>query len=643
MLEGARGPLVAPAIAKVIILLAIGELCAFSLIHAVVSNARWSPLTVGYVVISLIVVGLEIFGLARLARLITELHAARAELANAAVAHERLRFAKDLHDLLGLSLSAIAPKGELACRLVAKNPERARQELGEIHDIAQRAVAGARELARGYRDLDAESKSAESLLAASSVDVRMDVNHGELPIHIRTALAAVLRAGVANVLEHSAAARCDIVMRQAGRVVSLDIVNDGVGPDLNPAAGSGLRLLAGQAESLGGRLTAGLDRDGRFRVHLTLPVSGKVTRETEDAIPRTATRLARTLVAVVFCGLTLLGSLDLLGQVGDASKVVAGAGYLAGLLAIQLCYFGRPGTSLRSPSSYALLAVQAILVALSAQFGVPWLALPGFLAGSVLLVAPLRSASLLFAAIVAGVAVQSALTGAVLEAVANTTATAATGAVVYGLTWMTRSLSELRDARRRLAQAAVEQERLRLARDLHDLLGLSLSAITLKSELAQRLVGHGPDRARVELAEILDIARRALADVRLVACGDRQLSLSDECRTAESLLVAAEVKVRLEVCQCELSGQVGTLLATVLREGVTNVLRHSKGESCEIIVEQTGDMVSLEIVNDGVHNQPTLAGTGLHNLTHRVRLVGGEVTAGIEPDGRFRLRALVPA
>jgi signal transduction histidine kinase len=203
----------------------------------------------------------------------------------------------------------------------------------------------------------------------------------------------------------------------------------------------------------------------------------------------------------------------------------------------------------------------------------------------------------------------------------------------------------LRAARIQLAQVAVAEERLRFARDLHDLLGLSLSAITLKSELAHRLVTAAPERARGELTEILAISRLALADVRLVASGYRDLSLDEEFRTAESLLAAAEVDVRLDLKVGELPDQVGTLLATVLREGVTNVLRHSKGERCEITVEQQDQMVYLDIVNDGVTQTPDLRtnGSGISNLSYRVALFGGELTAGLESDGRFRLRASVPA
>jgi signal transduction histidine kinase len=240
---------------------------------------------------------------------------------------------------------------------------------------------------------------------------------------------------------------------------------------------------------------------------------------------------------------------------------------------------------------------------------------------------------------------QALATGVVLDIVYTTAEVMISGLVVYGLTWMVRSVRELRAARIELAHLAVAQERLRFARDLHDLLGLSLSAITLKSELACRLIGRCPDKACAELTEILDVSRLALADVRLVASGYRELSLCQEFRTAESLLTAADVAVLLDVHHGELPGHVGSLLATVLREGVTNVLRHSKGERCEITVRQLDDAVCLEIVNDGVAKPPGRRGTGsgIENLSYRVAQLGGVVTAGLEPDGRFRLSASVPA
>jgi len=607
-----------------------------------------------YVAVGSSVAGLQVYGLTRMASLIVALHAARTELANSAVAHERLRFAHDLHDLLGLSLSAIAPRGELTLRLVGKNPERARQELSEILDISRRALADVRSVAHGYRDLnlDEESRTAESVLASSRVDVRMELNHGELPVHIRTLLAAVLREGVGNVLEHSEAERCDIIMRQAGDRVSLDVVNDGVVEEVGAPSGGGLAKLADRVTRLGGEFTTGLDPDGRFRLHLSVPVAvGEAQeRQTDPAeqTPRRSVHLARALTTVVFLGMAAQYVLEVGFRTSNFVTIGVIAGYLLMMVLIQLLYFSRPSTQLRSPTSYGLVVIQACLVyTATLQFGIASsLGLHAFLAGSVLLVLRPAVAWPVFVGIVGIVGLIQATTSSDALLIAYATlGPVISGLVVYGMTWMVRSMAELRAARIQLAQVAVAEERLRFARDLHDLLGLSLSAITLKSELAHRLVTAAPDKAREELNEILGISRLALADVRLVASGYRDLSLDEEFRTAESLLAAADVDVRLDLKVGELPDQVGTLLATVLREGVTNVLRHSKGERCEITVEQQKNMVYLDIVNDGVTQTPETQnnGSGISNLSYRVALFGGELTAGLEEDGRFRLRAKVPA
>ncbi|MGH8938570.1 MAG: sensor histidine kinase, partial [Actinomycetes bacterium] len=221
-----------------------------------------------------------------------------------------------------------------------------------------------------------------------------------------------------------------------------------------------------------------------------------------------------------------------------------------------------------------------------------------------------------------------------------------TGLVVYGLTRLSNLVTELHAARNELAEMAVAQERLRFARDLHDLLGYSLSAITLKSELTHRLLYKNPDKAQDELAEILDISRRALADVRSVARGYRELSLDAEAASARSVLVAADVDVRMDLDYGELPSRIGTVLATVLREGITNVLRHSKAEQCEISVRQSDGKVWLDIVNDGVPQAITpraqRGGSGIPNLSARVAALGGKLTTGLDPDGRFRLHAMAP-
>ncbi|MGH8921057.1 MAG: sensor histidine kinase, partial [Actinomycetes bacterium] len=133
-------------------------------------------------------------------------------------------------------------------------------------------------------------------------------------------------------------------------------------------------------------------------------------------------------------------------------------------------------------------------------------------------------------------------------------------------------------------------------------------------------------------------------------------SLESESRSARSVLAAADVRVRVEMLEEDLPGPVRTVLAVVLREGVTNVLRHSNVDSCEIAVERTSGGVALDIVNDGVtagcpetsgppgarapRQDPS--GSGIDNMAHRVAILGGKLTAGVEADGRFRLRAEVP-
>jgi two-component system sensor histidine kinase DesK len=185
---------------------------------------------------------------------------------------------------------------------------------------------------------------------------------------------------------------------------------------------------------------------------------------------------------------------------------------------------------------------------------------------------------------------------------------------------------------------------MRFARDLHDLLGYSLSAITLKAELTRRLVGSNPARARDEIAEVIDIARQALADVRDVSGGYRNMSLAKEASSVTSLLSAAGIDVRVEVDHGALGEHIDTVLATVLREAVTNMLRHSTTQRCRIQASQAGETVRLEVINDGVPRSARShrPGGGLENLNARVRAAGGSLTVRTTPEGTFELVAEAP-
>ncbi|SDX62279.1 Signal transduction histidine kinase [Amycolatopsis xylanica] len=610
-----------------------------------------------YDVLVVLVTGLYVYLLTQLSRLVTGLNDARAELAEGAVAEERLRFASDLHDLLGMGLSAIALKGELTHRLLRRAPERARAVLSDMTDIARRTLSDVRSVASGYRELslEGEARIAKSLLAASDVEAELDLDQSDLPVQFRTVLTTVLREGVTNVLRYSEVSTCRITVRQTDEMVSLDITSDGDAPA--ESDDDWIPKLTERVEALGGTVTVDQRADGT-RLHTRLPLpdehgaSGRQGRSglsAQDPDSHPGTRQTRTAVAIVFSGMCVAALVHLLYLTSSPWQIALTAGYLAALLVLQLSFFTRPTARLQSRQGYGLLFVQACLIFLPLiQLKANWVSLPGWLAGTALLVLRPVAGWTVFAAVVAGVVwVRGGFAADPQGIVFNAVATVNTGLIVFALSWMTRLAAELAATRRRLAEVAVAEERLRFARDLHDLLGLSLSAIALKTELTDRMLPVDPGRATVELEDVLNLSREALADVRSVATGYRDLSLDQESRSAQAVLAAAEVEVKMDLQLGELPKPVTTVLAVVLREGVTNVLRHSKVEQCDIAVRQLGDEVRLDIVNDGVGQaapQPgtEVSGNGIRNLSDRVSALGGELTAAVAEDGRFRLRAVVP-
>jgi two-component system sensor histidine kinase DesK len=362
--------------------------------------------------------------------------------------------------------------------------------------------------------------------------------------------------------------------------------------------------------------------------------------------PFPAPRLAVGVVTAVFVSIGMIGFVHVLllpgiGVVGTAFSI----GSIAVLVLMQLRWYAHTDR-LHSPFGYLVLGAQALLVYLPILiFGQSWAGMPGFLAGSVLLVLRHASAWLGFGAVVASTAgMQWMFTGRPLDVLYTALSTITTGLVVYGLSRLAALVTEVRENRAEIARMAVLGERLRFARDLHDLLGYSLSAITLKIELVHRLMDSAPREAADQLLEVLEISRLALSDARRVASGYRELSLEEECRSAVSVLSAADVTVRLDSDHTDLPVHASTVLATVLREGVTNLLRHSKSKHCEIIIRQTDEHASIEIVNgaNGEGADPVHVGVGgLDNLSVRAKEIGGTVTVD-HTEHMFRLRARVP-
>jgi two-component system sensor histidine kinase DesK len=223
------------------------------------------------------------------------------------------------------------------------------------------------------------------------------------------------------------------------------------------------------------------------------------------------------------------------------------------------------------------------------------------------------------------------------------------GVVGFGAIAVNRLIvtnNELRAARAEIARLAVAEERLRFARDLHDLVGHNLSLIALKSELAGRLVRSAPDRAAAEIGDVERVARRALDEVREAVAGYRQPALDDELDGARELLAAAGISCQIDRAATMLPPPLDAALGWVVREGVTNVIRHSRARHCLIRISHTTDTLHAEVTDDGrgtvVTTMPNGHGHGLTGLAERVASAGGRLSAEPLADGGFRLCADLP-
>jgi two-component system sensor histidine kinase DesK len=220
---------------------------------------------------------------------------------------------------------------------------------------------------------------------------------------------------------------------------------------------------------------------------------------------------------------------------------------------------------------------------------------------------------------------------------------AAASLVIYGLGRFVRAAAALAENRARLAETAVTRERVRLARDTHDTLGLALSAIALKSDLAQALLTRDRGRARREIAQTIHLSRTLAADADSIVHGKLSLHLDDELATARSALDAAGATVTVEWEQVPLSADRETELAAILREAVANVLRHSRARSCSIRITENDGVFELQVVNDGAAGAEALsAGRGLENIRERTAALGGTAST-VERDGSFTLMVSLPS
>jgi two-component system, NarL family, sensor histidine kinase DesK len=350
------------------------------------------------------------------------------------------------------------------------------------------------------------------------------------------------------------------------------------------------------------------------------------------------------LVPVVQAALGRPSSVDRI--VGVAAVVGFGVAYVLSFMGVR--QWRRSGLVVPTPLRVGVLGLSvALFVVTAVTVGEQSLAMLVFVAVQVVFVLP-RRAGLVGAAVcvVAAEALVHVPGWSSMEGAGFSVALASIA--MWGVTGMIERNVELARAQATIAEMAVQTERARFARDLHDILGHSLTVLTVKAELAGRLVEIDPERAGQEIAEVEQLARQALADVRAAVTGYREATLPRELASARVALEAAGIVAELPGAVDDVPPERRELLAWAVREGVTNVVRHSKAAHAWVRLDRDG----VEVADDGVGpdagDAPPLgqegggrsrgAAHGLVGLRERAAPAGARVVIGRRDGGGFVLR-----
>ncbi|MEV4640592.1 histidine kinase [Actinoplanes sp. NPDC049548] len=344
---------------------------------------------------------------------------------------------------------------------------------------------------------------------------------------------------------------------------------------------------------------------------------------------------------------TLIGCLLAVGVVvvADAQTLpsfAAVTSFAATALALTVA-----GVLFARPVPHAMLAVGAlagaVLVALGRAHdvgGFPWVLPLGCVTAAAWPTwsrptVPVAGSALAFLAALAGSG------GSVIEACVDAATTALCAGGLYAQIWVLHVAERLERARHLERAAAVAEERLRFASDLHDIQGHSLHVIALKSELAGHLVADDPVRAAAELREVQALARRALGETEEVVNGYRKVTLDREIANAARVLRSAGIEVSVTAQPDGIKEPARDLFGLVVRECTTNVLRHSEATRCEISVSGNDARAELRFANDRPLSPAPGPAGGLTGLTDRLAAVGGTLDYSGTPGG-FTVHATVP-
>jgi two-component system sensor histidine kinase DesK len=366
---------------------------------------------------------------------------------------------------------------------------------------------------------------------------------------------------------------------------------------------------------------------------------------TPGAIPRTRAEWRRKRIAINFSFLWLLIPIsDLLGSHPPVWRVAITA---AGVIAFVVIYNWLPrARPLSAPPRTVwprLAILLAIAITLTAADRQTWALLFIFagISGAMRLADPWSAVWIAVCTVLCAVTTIAvgADTGTTISLTATT---AAIGVMMLAFRRLIDLNADLVAAREEVARLAVSEERLRFGRDLHDLLGHSLSVIAVKAELAERLLPGDVESATHHVTELKTVARSALGEVREAVSGYRRPTLVSELAGARMALEAAGIEARLESSDVPLPADVEAVLAWAIREGTTNTIRHSGAHRCRIVVAPEPTLARAEVIDDGDAECPDPAGNGLAGLRERVELLAGRLEAGPVPGGGFRLAVSVP-
>jgi len=378
----------------------------------------------------------------------------------------------------------------------------------------------------------------------------------------------------------------------------------------------------------------------------------------EAVIPRADRRLHRARQATLLSLATGVWASVLLPAVGltrepDPRRVALGAvGILAFMIAQTAVLYAAVTPWLdplwRRRAQLSLVAAAVLTVPLvgpvAAGAWPTWAWLGAALIGMAPLLLRLRAALVMAAGVLlVTVAVAAWTGGSVARHLAVTGGVGVGVAAVNGFqVWFWDLLVDARQGQAAQARLAAAEERLRFARDVHDVLGYSLTVIALKAELAARLAAVDPERAGREATEVQRLAASALAEVRETVHGYRAVDLGEQLEAVVGVLRSCGVRCTVVPPPADLPQGAATELAAVLREAGTNVLRHSRADWCRIQFQREDDVVRMTVANDGVDDRgPDGYSHGLRGLGDRLTAAGGELRVRRD-DAVFTIEAAVP-